>query len=256
MRRLCTVSIFVCLVQCVDAGGFSGGHYSTSITEKKFSFGFKFGIALPVADFGNKSGISSKDTLHEHGYANPGFEFEIGATYRFAKNIGVAVSMFNTLCKFDVASYTSANPDMLFPNSSVSVSGKHFVAQYLFGPYFFFPLSDNFALDAKTLVGILSSRYPDFTIASTIPGNLSAKTISHAQASGFGYTFSFGGEYKIGDYIAITAAATYSGSNVSYSGIFYTISTPSGLGYTLTSSSTRTMALGIIGFTAGFSVIF
>jgi hypothetical protein len=236
------------------AGGFHGGRYSTTIAEKKISFCFNFGVALPLGDFARKDSLSSNDTTHAHGYANTGFQFNIGINYLFSKNVGVAAWLGGSVCSFDAQTFSVANN--IPSDGTVSAAGKHYIAQYLIGPYFFFPVSDNFGLEGKLLAGIVSSRYPDYTIASNIPGNFSSETISYTQASGFGYAFSFGGRLKVGDLMNLMASVSYIGSNIQYPGLIESRSVPTGYGYSILSPSTRAMSLGVLAFTLGFGVSF
>jgi hypothetical protein len=254
MKRIYAVIIFIGFLHNTYAGGFHGGHYSTTIAEKKFNFSFNFGLALPLGDFANKTALPQNDSTHAHGFASTGFHFEIGVGYLFSKNVGIAGCLGGSVCAFDAAAYSAVYN--VPPTFSVSASGKHYVAQYLIGPYFFFPLSDNFGLEAKIMAGIITSRYPDVTIASNMPGNFQAQMYSYTLGSGFGYAFSFGGRLKVGDLMNVLATVSYIGSTVNYPGQLETASTPSGYGYTYLSLATRSMSLGVVALTVGFGVSF
>lgn len=221
---------------------------------KKFSFSFNAGIGFPTSGFANKDSIGRNDTTHAHGFAKSGFHFEVDLSYRFINNLGLAASVGGSICPFDAAAYTNAYG--ISSDNTVSSQGSHYIGQYLIGPYFFIPASDNFSIEIKTLLGLVSAQYPDITIASNVPNNYSGQTYKFAHAQNFGYSVSIDSKVKIDDMISLVFMLSYVGSSIQYKGQVYSISTPSGFTYSGFSNATRDMQLGIITVTGGLCISF
>jgi len=249
MKRIFAVIFFVCFLHLVYAGNGYNSH-----KDQKLTFSFNAGVAVPVGGFASKDSLKRNDTTHANGFAKTGFQFNIDITYRVSKHVGIAARVGGALCSFDAAGYTQAyNVPSTF---TVSASGKHYVGEYLIGPYFYLPASDNFGFEIKLLGGIVSSAYPEYTIASNIPNNYTSTTYKYTQASGFGYAFSFGGRLKVDENVAVLASVTYTGSDAKYNGLLVNGSTTTNYGYSDLSTSIRTMELGVVSITLGVGITF
>jgi len=243
----------------------AGNHYGRQSggDAKKFSFSFNPGYGIPLMDFAKKSYLPLTDSLHAYGFVNPGFHFEVCATYLFTKYVGVAADFGGTICPFDdnafAASYTSVYPayPMYVPtNSSVSANGSNFLAQYLGGVYFYIPMNDKFCFEIRVMAGLISSTYPDITVTSNVPNDYSSYFFKYAVGEGFGYAATVGGKYMIDPNVGIVANIHYTGGTITYAGLDYNNTTPSGFLYGGFSFSDRTMSVGILSFTAGFALCF
>jgi hypothetical protein len=254
VRRVILLAISIFTLSAVKAGNNFGRQQGTS-DNKKFSFSFNAGVGIPTAGFAKKDSVGRNDTTHAVGFAKPGFHFEVGVSFRFLKNFGIAASIGGSICRFDAAGYASAY-GISTSNYNVSSAGSHYIGQYLIGPYFYIPASDNFSIEIKTMVGIVSAQYPDVSILSIMPNNYSGQTYKFAHASGFGYGLSVGGKVKLDNMIGLTFMVSYVGSAVKYDGQVYSISTPSGYTYTGFSFATRDMQLGIVALTGGLCISF
>lgn len=253
MKKVFTVIISVCLLHIVYAG--NGHGYGDRNKNQKFTMAFNAGVAIPTGGFAKKDTLPYyHDTTHAYGFAKTGFQFNIDLSFRFATNFGVAGRVGGALCQWDAAGYTQVYK--IPSNETVSPNGKHYIGEYLLGPYFYFPASDNFAVEVKLLLGLISSSYPEYSVYSNVPGNYASTTIKYSVGSGFGYALSVSGRLKVEENIAIVASANYSGSQMKYPGLLYTATTPSSYGYSVLSTTVRTMSLGIVSFTLGFAITF
>lgn len=254
------------LITSFAKGGNHYGRQGSGDDHKKFSFSFNPGYGIPLMDLARKSYLPITDSTHAYGFANPGFHFEVCATYLFTKYVGVAADFGGTICPFDANTYTSAYtgkrvgvyPDsILLPtNSSVSANGSNFIAQYMAGPYFYIPVNEKFCFEIKILAGLISSTYPDITTASNVPNDYSSYFYKYAVGQGFGYAASVGVKYMIDPNVGIVANVNYIGGTITYAGLDYNYTTPSDFLYGGFSFSDRTMSVGILSFSAGFALCF
>ncbi|HXB11563.1 MAG TPA: hypothetical protein VNZ45_06235 [Bacteroidia bacterium] len=261
IKNILFIPVFVFIISFANAGPHYGRQGSGN-DHKKFSFSFNPGYGIPLMDFAKKAYLPIKDSLHAYGFANPGFHFEVCATYLFTEYVGVAADFGGTICPFDdnayAAAYTSVYPtSFLVPtNSSVSANGSNFIAQYLGGPYFYIPINDKFCFEIRILAGLISSTYPDITITSNVPNNYSSYFYKYAVGQGFGYGASVGGKYMIDPNVGVVANVSYTGGTMTYAGLDYNYTTPSGFLYGGFSFSDRTMSVGIVSITAGLALCF
>lgn len=253
IKKTVLLSCTVLLLSVANAGNHFGRQPGVN-NDKKFSFSFNAGIGIPTAGFANKDSIARTDTTHAHGFANKGFHFDIGVSYRFTQYVGVAIRIGGSICSFNNGAYASA---FNIPSTEdVSANGSHYIGEYFGGPYFYIPVNNNFSVEAKAMFGIVSAQYPDISIESNQPNNLSGRTFKFAHAQDFGYCFSLGGKIKLDDMVGLSITVGYTGSTMYYPGQVYSISTSSGYTYSGFSFADRQMKLGIISITGGLVISF
>jgi hypothetical protein len=141
-------------------------------------------------------------------------------------------------------------------NSSVSVNGSNFIAQYMAGPYISIPVNDKFSFDIRIMAGLISSTYPDITTSSNVPNNYSSYFYKYAVGQGFGYGASVGGKFLFDPNVAVVANVSYVGGTMTYAGLDYNYTTPSDFLYGGFSFSDRTMSVGIVSFSVGLALCF
>ena len=247
-----------CIINYTYAGNHYGRQYGQN-DNQRFGFSFNAGIGFPVSAFGEKDSLPVLDSNYTKadGYAKPGFHFEVGISYRFAKYIGIAGVTGGTICPFDASAYNNTHRLSFAPYQlRASAQGSHYEAEYLIGPFLYIPVSDKFSIEARALFGILSSKYPDITVASTLPNNYFGYTYKFSIGKDFAYYFSVAGKIKLGDNIGVVIMANYLGSSVVYPGLVYTDSTPSGFSYSGFYFGNRSMSLGILSITGGLYISF
>jgi hypothetical protein len=185
-----------------------------AVTGNKFDFGIDVGFSLPASDFASSSlpAYSSNNVID--GYAKTGFCYDLHASYKFSKYIGIMVLYGNNINPINTSELTTSM------GASSSASGEYTVAEYLVGPYFSLTLV-KIKIEAKLLGGIVTSNYPTLTF-----DNAAGSVIDAFQnGSGFGYLAGAKIKYMmIGGMFGIGIGVNYVSSGVSYSGWTSTLS--------------------------------
>jgi|SRR6185312_9094686 len=252
MKKLFVAIISVGLLQAAYAG--NGYGYGERNKSTKFTMAFNAGVAVPLGAFASKDSVARTDSTHAHGYAKTGFQFNLDISYRFFQNVGLVARIGGAICQFDVAGYTQGNN--VPADFTVGVDGKHYIGEYLIGPYFYLPASDIVSFEIKLMGGVVSSSYPEYGEASNLPNNYTSFSYKYTTASDFGYALSVGARFKIQENAAVMANLSYTGSTIGYQGLLVSESTPTNLGFTNLDSSLRTMSLGIFSATLGVAISF
>ena len=256
MKYILLIAGFLILMQ---SGHAQSGYAYKNNKLKRLCFSFTPGIGFPMQDFAKKSYIPPSDSSHAVGYANPGFHFEVGVSYLFTNYIGIALQLGGTVCSFNSTAYASAYnvPDTF----SVSPDGSHYVAQYLIGPFVSIPVTNTFSCEIKLLGGLVSSIYPQITVAPTNPSPY-YQTFQYAHAQNMGYSLSVGGKLKVQENASIVANISYTTSDIVYSGAIFQLETPAVIpgaipgSYTGFSNFNRSMQLGILSISVGVALCF
>jgi hypothetical protein len=262
---LIAASLFTIGMASADNQGGHFGHQMSSNDDKKFTFSFNAGIGIPFGDFAKTSALGGTnampwtDSTHANGFANKGFHFDVGVSWRFTDYIGVAARIGGTICSFNASAYQSAYPTV--PNipanqETVMANGSHYVGEYFIGPMFHIPAGDQFSFDIKLMAGIVSEQYPDWTISSTDTLSHAAEEYKYAHASDFGYCVSAMARYKLDANIGLSLTASYVGATITLPGWVYSNTTPSGFTYSEFSFQDRTMSLSMLTITGGLTISF
>lgn len=186
--------------------------------DNKFSIGLAAGTTIPLGGFA-ASGATS-DSTHINGSAQTGIHFNATVGYKIYKVIGAMVMVGG-----NINSYNS--PTSGFAAATVP-SGPHYVGQYLAGPYVSIPVGKKLSIEARALVGLITSHYPELTEGTSVSfsgfvgANVSIDTKLKSGAA-FGYSGGVGAKYMLSNHFGLTLNVAYSGSNMKYPS--YTIHT-------------------------------
>ena len=227
--------------------------------DNKFSIGLAAGTTLPLQDY--KASGTASDSNHVVGSAQTGIHFNVTAGYKFYKIVGAMVMIGG-----NINSYNAAVSGF---GSAAVPSGPHYVGQYLAGPYVSIPVGKKLFIEARALVGLMTSHYPElkesasasFGGFATISGSVDTKIKS---GTAFGYSGGVGAKYMLDNHFGITLNMAYSGSNMKYpSYMVHTVETSSSI-FQAFSPSTNTnidnttihstplhMSIGMINISAG-----
>lgn len=224
--------------------------------DNKFNIGISAGTTLPLKDF--KASGAASDSSHIVGSAQTGIHFNLTAGYTIYKIVGAMVMVGGNINSFGGGASLGS--------SAIIPSGPHYVGQYLAGPYISVPIGKKFFIEAHTLVGLITSHYPDLsTDVSASLGTYGSYDYSTAtkfkSGKAFGYSGSLGAKYMLGEHFGISLNAAYSGSHIKYPSYMYTTTgTSSGLlaltgtNLNINTSTTHSnihMSLGMINISAG-----
>ncbi len=225
----------------------------------KFSIGIAAGTTIPLQDYSNTG--KGSDSTHITGSAQTGIHFNATIGYNVYKIIGAMVMVGG-----NINSYNGATSSL---GTAITPSGSHYVGQYLAGPYISIPIGKKFFIEARALVGLMTSHYPELSSSySASFGSFASTNISYdlkyKPGTAFGYSGVVGAKYMLGNHFGITLHAAYSGSNMKYpsntihfvettSSIFQVLSPTTNLNTNTTTTSTTLvhMSIGMINISAG-----
>jgi len=231
--------------------------------DNKFSIGLAAGTTIPLGAFGTST--VGTDSTHINGYAHTGFHFNATVGYKIYKMIGAMVMIGGNI-------NSCSPPTTYFSGISFTPvpSGPHYLGQYLAGPYVSIPVGKKLSLEARALVGLITSSYPEITASASgtagFFGSITASTdTKYKSGAAFGYSGSVGAKYMLGSHFGLTLHVAYSGSNMKYPN--YTVHTTEiSSGYFSTAipsvNTTNTyntpvhMSIGMINISAGAAYSF
>ncbi len=184
--------------------------------DNKFSIGLAAGTTIPLG--GYASTAASTDSTHINGAAQAGIHFNATVGYKIYKIIGAMVMIGGNINGYNSAATISG--------AAITPSGSHYVGQYLAGPHVSIPVGKKFFIEARALVGLVTSHYPALSASESLSlGGFASTTVDYSykltSGSAFGYSFGVGAKYMLGNHFGITLNVAYSGSNTKYSG--YTV---------------------------------
>jgi hypothetical protein len=232
--------------------------------DNKFSIGLAAGTTIPLGGFA-ASGAAS-DSTHINGSAQTGIHFNATASYKIYKIIGAMVMVGGNINSYNAAASGFA--------AATVPSGPHYVGQYMAGPYVSIPVGKKFFIEARALVGLITSHYPELTEGTSVSfsgfvgANVSIDTKLKSGAA-FGYSGSVGAKYMFSNHFGLTLNVAYSGSNMKYpSYTIHTVETASSIlsafsstplpnvNTTTTHNTPIHMSLGMINISAGAAYSF
>ncbi len=223
---------------CVAKGG--GGD------DTKIVVGVSVGAGMPMGAFGTKDKNSSAtDTTHTNGWAKTGFHFDVNFGYKFSDNIGGMVMIGGNMNGFDATTY-----DTKYNNKAgTTTATSYYTGSYLIGPFLNFPVGDKFAITARVLGGLMTSK--SATLSQDIPV-LGTATQTMGSVSTFGYDAGVGAKIGLTDMLGLGLNADYLGGTPT----FTTYTTTFG-GKTSTSTGHKiAMGTGIINLSVGLVLSF
>jgi opacity protein-like surface antigen len=220
--------------------------------DRRFNIGVSIGAAIPLGDYGSTNvkgsfwDFNSIDSTRLQGFAQPGLNLTITASYLFPENIGIMMMFGSSSSTFNTSGFSSA-----IGRPATTSTGSFSEYEYLIGPCFELPLSDKFRMNANILIGLVSASYPEVNYAYNDTVTL---TTDFQGGTGFGYSFGANLEYNISKNAAISLNVNYIGSDIKYTGFTWTLSTPGY--YPLVQdhpTDVLTMQTGILKITAGIT---
>lgn len=219
-------------------------------------------------------GYNANDTTKLNGFAKTGFSFNVYGQYRLAGPIGIKLMVGGTMNSYDASAFTSAYAPVWatyhytgVPSPTWTASKSYYIGEYMLGPCLRLPAGEKLKIEAQVLVGLVTGSYPSLTGTTTFSGTGYTETYTQnfstvSSVSAFGYNFSAGFEYKFAPLMGLHLNVGYTGTSFSYSS--YTTSTTlseTASGVTSTNNYgpntynfAKTMAVGILAITLGFSV--
>jgi hypothetical protein len=255
MKGLILLTALLCAKYCIAQ--------NDNDENKKFSLGYDYGNSFPMGSFAKatqstfpKSGLVGQDTTKLNGYGQKGDHFDLYATYKFLRNFGVTLDLYEDQDNYDINTLYYQYISYFRPNTvAVSTGDDYYIIQYLIGPYVNIHIYKNLGIEFKILAGPTTSNYPSLIYFGLVTDLL--YTIH--EGSGLGYNFGGGIRYtvvKTGIFgLELHFNVNYAGANITYPYYSITAYTPS---YVYLSSSTyntpKTMSMNMIQATLGVSI--
>ncbi|MGP8217030.1 MAG: hypothetical protein ACLQQ4_15790 [Bacteroidia bacterium] len=226
---------------------------------KKYTFGYDYGISLPVGDYAGTSTSkfplktgTGQDTAQLSGYAKTGFHYDMYFAYKIIPYVSLMLAVYGDQSNYNINTLNSQYK-VLNPNSIaiITTGDNYYAVQYLLGPYVNIPVNEIFVIEVKALAGLTTCNYPSLDYIGAGQTTL----YSFTKGSGFGYTFGAGAKLEVADGLYLHLNFNYAGSDITYSSS--SIAVFSGNNYSSTTNSTaKTMGLGIFQITGGVSMGF
>lgn len=216
--------------------------------DKGFSIAVSVGSAVPFKSFSSTNvknsfwDFYSNDSIKLQGFAKPGINLNITASYLFQGGIGIMMMFGSDTNPFDIGTFSSTVAE---PFTS---SQDFHTREYLIGPYISFSATPMLTLEANALIGLVTANYPSVAIAVVD----TTETISFNAGKGFGYSVGGAAKYSLTKRIAVSVNVAYTQTKMVYSGWTDTYTAPGYDPYVIPHANDKTnMPMGILKITAG-----
>jgi hypothetical protein len=231
-----------------------------SLKGTAFFFSFDLGLSLPVRDYGSKDTarnfmIIGPDSTHGKGFANLGFHAHIEGGVFLSQNYGIAVKIAYNENSFDETTLNG----IINGNYDYAINSNYNIWQFMGGVFGNYQADKNSTLWVQGMVGVIEANFPSFTIynlpASIAPPSLSISwNFSFPNATDFAYSLSIGYEKRISQNMSFITTLCYSGAELVYPALSYTLTSPYSTTnpfFSHTQNTPVTMPFGSVDFSLG-----
>lgn len=259
LTTLLVCSFFITNAQDYVRNAPGGSDMAPVSANKKFRLGVSIGPAIPMLDFGstNVKGSfwdqTSVDSTHLQGFAKTGFHFDFYLSYLISDNFGLMLSVGGNSNSFDGITFSNT-----IGYSSAAVNGENFyTGEYLIGPFVYFPLDaqSKFSFSAYALIGLVSSNYPQISLA--INDTITAAIQFLQGRNSFGFSAGATLAYSLNEGTDVTFGIGYTQSKIIYPSWSETFTAPGYYPATVNHPIDQTyMRMGILRPTVGIAFKF
>lgn len=235
------------------------GHAHTwkdSLHRISFFYSFDLGVSVPLRDFGSRDTthnfmIYGPDSTHGKGFANTGFHGSMSG--------GVFITPYMGLCAkigYNENTFDETMLNLLVSGQyAYSINDNYSIWQFMGGVFGDFPLGKKSSVWVQGMVGLINVNFPSFSIYN-LPQNIFPPYVSwnfsFPNASDLAYSVSITYEKPISTNVSLTVTGSYTGSDLMYPTLSYTLTGPySGLPISHTQDTPVTMSFGSLDFSVG-----
>ena len=204
-----------------------------------------FGSSIPLGDFAGTD-INNNSS----GFAQTGYLFDATLGLKFSKYFGTTILIRSQVNQFDEETFAEHATKEIGYKATVN-STAWYIGNYMIGTYGSFPISKNFTLEPRMMVGFLTATSPEMTLKATA-GSIPFWVTKNSSSSGsLSYLFGIGYKVNAGKHICISFNLDYLGTSTQFNNVETTDSF-GGIDFTSWNQNIETFSLSAgIGFRFG-----